>query len=168
MMKPILRWVEEVNTDHELHPSHILDIGSYDNKYGNEMRHLFGCAEYIGIDIRRGMNVDAVMDAYKIDKHFPPNSFDAVLCFNVLEHLQEPWLVIDKIKNVLQKDGFLYVSIPTIGFPVHNYPGDYWRPTEQAVQEVIMRGFKIISLRQDVSEFHKYPFINCLGVKHGS
>ena len=86
-----------------------------------------------------------------------------MLCLHLLEHIARPWLVLKQVDYVLTNLGLLYVSIPTIGYPVHNHPGDYWRPTEQAVGEVIMDGYEIISLEHAKSPRGKHPFINCLG-----
>lgn len=167
MMKPVLQWIERVNDYHNLKPVRILDVGSYDDKYGNMLRQLFGGAKYTGIDLRPGSNVDLVMCAYDICYQWASNTFDAVMCLNVLEHLKKPWIVLNNVNNVLQDKGLFYVSIPTIGFPKHDYPGDYWRATVQAVQEVIMDGYEIVDLTMDVSEFGKHPFINCVGRKNG-
>jgi len=164
-MKPVIKWVEYVNNKYNLSPKNILDIGSNDDKYGNELRQLFWGSDYMGIDIQSGKNVDIIMDAYSIDINFVNGQFDAVLCLNFFEHVMKPWIILEKIAKILQKDGLFYVSIPTIGFPIHNCPYDYWRVTERAMRDVFMDGYKILSLEHDVSEFGKHPFINCLGRK---
>ena len=43
---------------------------------------------------------------------FKRNSFDAVLCFETLEHLKSPVAVLGEIYRVLKPRGRLYVSIP--------------------------------------------------------
>jgi 2-polyprenyl-3-methyl-5-hydroxy-6-metoxy-1,4-benzoquinol methylase len=40
--------------------------------------------------------------------------FDVILCPDVLEHLVDPWLAIEKIARHLKKDGLLIVSIPNL------------------------------------------------------
>ena len=38
--------------------------------------------------------------------------FDAILCLDVLEHLTDPWAVLDRWAPCLKKDGLLLISIP--------------------------------------------------------
>lgn len=44
----------------------------------------------------------------------PDEYFDIIICADVLEHLVDPWSVIDKISRCLKKDGLLIVSVPNI------------------------------------------------------
>jgi hypothetical protein len=55
--------------------------------------------------------------------------------------------------------------MPTVGYPVHEHPGDYWRATEQAMKEVIFKGYEILSLEHAKSTYGKHPVIHCLGVR---
>ena len=45
---------------------------------------------------------------------FAPESFDLVICGDVLEHLADPWSVRDKIVQWLKPGGYLLASIPNI------------------------------------------------------
>ena len=163
MIENTLTWIEKVNKKYNIQPENVLDIGSLDTN-GNP-KHLFPDSNYCGIDIRDGQNVDMVMDAYILSKHFPNDHFDAVLCLNSLEHMAYPWKILDEISCVLSIGGYFYISVPNFGFPKHNHPKDYWRASEEAVREVLMQGYKIISLGHGKSKFGKHPIINCLGVK---
>jgi 2-polyprenyl-3-methyl-5-hydroxy-6-metoxy-1,4-benzoquinol methylase len=40
--------------------------------------------------------------------------FDIIICADVLEHLVDPWSMVDKLSRYLKKDGLLIVSIPNI------------------------------------------------------
>jgi 2-polyprenyl-3-methyl-5-hydroxy-6-metoxy-1,4-benzoquinol methylase len=44
----------------------------------------------------------------------PEEYFDIIICADVLEHLVDPWSIIDKVSRCLKKDGLLIVSIPNI------------------------------------------------------
>ena len=44
----------------------------------------------------------------------PDEYFDIIICADVLEHLVDPWSIIDKVSRCLKKDGLLIVSIPNI------------------------------------------------------
>jgi 2-polyprenyl-3-methyl-5-hydroxy-6-metoxy-1,4-benzoquinol methylase len=40
--------------------------------------------------------------------------FDAVLALDVLEHLKDPWKFLEKLKNIFEKEGFIFATIPNI------------------------------------------------------
>lgn len=163
MIERTLDWIDEVNGMFRIQPSRVLDIGSRD--YNGNPRNSFSDSEYVGIDIRKGRNVDKVISAYEIGSCFEENHFDAVLCLHLLEHIAMPWKVLDGVGYVLATGGHFYVAMPTLGYPKHNYPKDYWRITEEAMREVIMQGYNILSLEHAKSKFSKHPIINCLGTK---
>lgn len=59
---------------------------------------------------------------------FRDSSIDAVACFEVLEHVDDPARVLLEIERVLRPGGFAYVSMPFL-YPVHDAPYDYQRWT---------------------------------------
>jgi len=46
------------------------------------------------------------------DKLFPADSFDAIICLHVLEHLAYPMKTITAFKKVLKNNGLLYLEVP--------------------------------------------------------
>lgn len=165
MIESSLRFIDRVNEEFSLNPKRVADIGSMDRNLKVGARAQFPDSEYLGIDFEEGPNVDIVADVYMLDRQFAPARFDAVLCLHLFEHLARPWLALEQINYVLVNSGLLYVSMPTIGYPVHNYPGDYWRCTEQSMEEVIMDGYEVLSMERAKSTYSKHSFINCLGKK---
>ena len=166
MFKSVLTWVTKMRAEHNINPNSVLETGSRDNKYRIGARPCFTDAEkFIGIDIRRGPCVDVLMDIYDIGYEFGAKSFDAVLCLHVLEHLPKPWNAIDQISYVLKDNGYLFVSMPTYGYPRHNHPGDFWRATREAITDTLMSGYDILDVEDSASDISKHPFINCLGRK---
>lgn len=95
----------------------ILNIGSSSKKvYSNT----------INFDIGKFENVDVVGDGKKLP--FKNNSFDVVLIESVLEHIDEPEIVIKEGYRVLKKGGKIYISIPFV-FAFHGSPDDFNRYT---------------------------------------
>lgn len=45
---------------------------------------------------------------------FPEESFDIIILFHVLEHLDDPSNVLKKVKTLLKKDGYLLIEVPNI------------------------------------------------------
>ena len=65
---------------------------------------------------RRGLAVQTI-DLKKTE--LPANTFDVVLCFDVLEHIPEPLPVVCKIDRALRSRGLLVVHAPFGEDPVH-------------------------------------------------
>lgn len=94
----------------------------------------------IGIDIRKAKAVDIIADVHDLHM-FKDNTFDIVLCTEVLEHLHTPSKAISEMKRVLKKGGKLILTTRFI-FPLHDTPGDYYRFTREGL-EFLLKDFKI-------------------------
>lgn len=57
------------------------------------------------------------------DLEFSENSFDAISCFHVLEHLTNPQKAISEFYRVLKKEGVLMIMVPSFSFK--NFYNDY-------------------------------------------
>lgn len=108
--------------------ANVLDVGSYDvnGTYRPlvEARH----ALYTGLDIRPGPNVDVVAEDNIYMYPFPDQSFDAVICGNMLHNTTAFWNVIPEMVRVLRPGGLLAIVAPTWNKPHSGkYPLDCWR-----------------------------------------
>ena len=132
----------------ELMRGSVLDVGSYD--VNGNVRALFDGARYVGIDMRPGPNVDRVLDAHFLVEAFGPESFDTVVCCEMLEHDPAFWLSMKQMGAVLKHGGRLVLTTRGLGFPLHEYPTDLWRFTPDA-GSVIARiaGLVDIEVRDD-------------------
>lgn len=163
----IVDWAERVR---KLQPNtgRALEIGSLN--VNGTTKHLFADAtEYIGIDFREGKDVDLVMNAHDTLEQFGNDSFDTIICMDMLEHDDAFWRTLDNIHAMLKQGGYFWVVMPTIGFPIHNHPGDYWRATEQAFQDIIFKGYKILNMEtiytKDLNNKPINPVLCSLGIK---
>jgi len=83
-----------------------------------------GIAEkIIGIDIKKiaGSNQEKLDRFVVADLNSQPlkekkNSFDLIILGDILEHLIDPWVTLQTIKNLLTDDGIIISSIPNIRF----------------------------------------------------
>ena len=91
-----------------------------------DLRRVFNEANFTGVDMRKGPGVDKVMKGENLK--FPSNSFDLVLCLELLEHADKPWLVTAELERVLKKNGLVIASSQQ-NFPIHAHPSDYFRFT---------------------------------------
>jgi SAM-dependent methyltransferase len=61
---------------------------------------------------------------------FPSESFDAITCFDVLEHLYEPLQIIAKVREWLKPSGIFYVQVPNVDGAEARVFGSYWHGLE--------------------------------------
>jgi len=95
--------------------------------------------DVVNIDFYPFTNVDIIADITKLP--FKDNSVDAIICESVLEHIKNPWAIIQEIKRILKPDGIVYLSIPFIaGF--HSSPDDYYRWSKEGLRELMRQGFQ--------------------------
>ncbi|MBL8565402.1 MAG: methyltransferase domain-containing protein [Hyphomicrobiaceae bacterium] len=73
-------------------------------------RQLKGEAGYVGGDIIKRRNANAVVDITRID--FPADSFDYLICNHVLEHVPDHLLAMRECARVLRPDGIAFFSVP--------------------------------------------------------
>jgi cyclopropane fatty-acyl-phospholipid synthase-like methyltransferase len=79
-------------------------------------------------------------------EYLGPESFDAVISTELLEHVKDWRIVINNMKQVLKLGG--YITTRSKGFPHHAYPYDYWR-YELSDMKAIFSDFEIVCLRKD-------------------
>lgn len=163
MTPQIQAWVKKAKKDFIKTPGRVLEIGSL-NINGSVREYFIGSIDYIGIDSVKGLGVDKVLNSHNILREWGANSFNTVLCLEMLEHDDKPWITIENIKEVLKKGGFLIISTPTFGFPLHRYPKDYFRFGEDAFKEFFFKGIKILRLSL-VKDNLGSPGICCIGQK---
>lgn len=90
----------------DLSQSRVLEFGSYN--VNGSIRALFqDAAEYIGIDIRHGPDVDVVADAATI---CGLGEFDVVVSCEVLEHTEDPEGIIAAAYRSLKPGGIFIVT----------------------------------------------------------
>ncbi len=107
----------------------VLNIGSGVMRLKGNVTHL---------DYEPYPHLEVVGDAHHLP--FSDNSFDAVVCETLLEHVPEPARVINEMRRVLRPGGKIYVMMPFI-FNFHAAPNDFHRFTHRGLEHR-MRGFK--------------------------
>lgn len=145
MNQKIIDWTETTLKKYPFKTGRVLDVGSLN--VNGTVKHLFkDCEEYIGIDFRDGKDVDIVMNGHDLNIKFPANSFDTIVCMNMLEHDNYFWESLEAMNDVLKKGGYSFIAIPTFGFPIHDHPQDYWRASEDAFKDIIFQGYELLEL----------------------
>lgn len=141
----------------------VLDVGSMD--MNGSARQFFDGWDYTGIDMMPGKGVDIVMNAHDLEEYFLVENFDVVLCLETLEHDDNFWKTLEGLRNLTKKGGYLIITTPTFGFPIHRHPKDYYRYGEDTYRDVFFKGFEIIDLQEVFSEKGHWPGLVCIGRK---
>lgn len=139
MIKPVQDFVLEFGKG-KTFPK-VLEVGSRD--VNGSVKGLINWTEYIGLDlIGDDKSVDVVDDAENIPSHWPDETFDLVICTETLEHVKNPVSIVNKMRNVLKKGGWMLITTPGTGHPQHDWPSDYYRFWESTYKDVFFVGFE--------------------------
>lgn len=93
-----------------------------------------GVTAFHALELTPEPGVSIVGDAHDPEV-VPPESFDAVLAFNVLEHCAAPWVVAANMHRWLRPGGKAYCMVPSVQ-RVHRFPDDFWRPMPQGMERL--------------------------------
>jgi SAM-dependent methyltransferase len=109
---------------------------------GDETGELYDASDVnvIAFDIYASPLTQFIADAHSIP--IVTDSIDAVVIQAVLEHVLEPWKVVDEIHRILRDDGLVYADTPFLQ-PVHEGPYDFTRFTDSGHRGLFKR-FTII------------------------
>lgn len=116
----------------------ILDIAP--NEHGGA-KEFFKTAKVYTLDIHEG--ADYQMDLCDIWEHNDRlpfyksllESFDCVICTEVLEHTENPFTAARTLVNFIKETGELYITTP-FNLRIHNPLPDNWRFTEHGLREL--------------------------------
>lgn len=122
----------------------VLDIGCGTKPY----KDLFNTHSYIGIDTdRSGHNhefsdVDVFYDGTFIP--FPDNTFDSIVCFEVMEVIFNPDLLLSEANRILKNGGKALFTVPFV-WDEHEQPFDYARYSSYGLKYLFEKhGFTVI------------------------
>ena len=117
----------------------VLELGS--RVINTSIRPAFeGCGEYIGLDMISGEGVDVVMDSDQLAST-DLGQFDCIVATSFFEHDRHFWKSLEGVRARIASGGWFVLTVPFLEWGVHDYPGDYYRYTPQAIKEVLYAGF---------------------------
>lgn len=158
MTPAIQNFVQRMNNKYNLRTfrngerfvTQVIEFGSRDVNGG--VRQFFAGANYTGVDMEAGLGVDRVANAEEWDG----SQYDVVICCEMLEHTKRFWLALETLRHSVRPGGYLLITTPDFGFPLHRHPRDYWRFGEDAYREVFFDGFELLELEKvtDTAGFH--------------
>ena len=127
--------------------SRVLDAGAGPAPY----RELFAHCEYVTSDWEHSIYPDAQsadiiapIDALPVED----DSFDAVICTEVLEHVAEPGAAVRELHRVLRPGGTLWLTTPFV-WELHEEPYDYCRYTPHGLEHLMLgAGFEEVAVER--------------------
>ncbi|MBD3207962.1 MAG: methyltransferase domain-containing protein [Candidatus Nealsonbacteria bacterium] len=78
--------------------------------------------------------IDKIVDYYNLP--FQDKEFEIVVCTGLLEHVKEPYKLIQEIKRVLKPGGKIILSASFV-FSLHNVPGHYFYFTPYGIKYLL-------------------------------
>ena len=90
------------------------------------------------------------------------DTYDTILCFEVLEHLPNPFKAVREIRRIIKNNGMLILSVPHLS-RLHDVPHDYFRYTKFGLKALLEEnGFEIVEIktRGGIFSFLGHQFSN--------
>ncbi|MBL7997357.1 MAG: class I SAM-dependent methyltransferase [Candidatus Kapabacteria bacterium] len=100
----------------------LLDVGCGEGALAHYAKQELGIAYAAGIEYNEesaaiaGSRLDSVLSGNieAMELPYEPDFFDCIICADVLEHLIDPWTVLQKLVHCLRPGGAVIVSIPNV------------------------------------------------------
>jgi SAM-dependent methyltransferase len=130
----------------------VLDIGCGEKPFFPDLEKQVDL--YIGLDHPQTPHAKKYIDVFGLAEKLPfgPEKYDLVLLTQVLEHVEEPKIVLKEINYVLKCNGVLIVSFPFL-YPVHEAPRDFYRYTGYGIKYLAKETGFVIEKIEPVSGF---------------
>lgn len=140
MVRDFFSWINEHSDT-----LNVVEIGSRARSGNNSRSRIDERHHYVGTDLMDGENVDVVADVHQLSSHIEPNSVDALFGLSVVEHVAMPWKMAIELNRVLKVGGrAMFMTHQT--WPLHDYPFDFWRFSEQSWNTIFNHhtGFRVV------------------------
>lgn len=117
----------------------VLDVGS--GRYRRYTPLFTNMKSYKTLDRDGEWKPDIIGSAESIP--LEDNSIDSIICTQVLEHVQHPWVALKEMQRVLKPNGVLLLTVPQLN-ELHEIPHDYYRYTRWGLETLMTEaGLKV-------------------------
>lgn len=112
----------------------VLEIGTKradETKSSHHQEWVPKAASFEMMDMQEGLDVTTVGDIEYAP--FEDQEFDVEIACAVFEHIKHPWIAAQEMIRILRPGGLIFVQTHQT-FPIHGYPSDYWRFTDDCLR----------------------------------
>jgi 2-polyprenyl-3-methyl-5-hydroxy-6-metoxy-1,4-benzoquinol methylase len=104
-------------------PGRLLEIGAAEGMTLAALKRLGKATEVVGVELidlpngsqsRREIDRFIIADVEQQNLDLAPESFDVIVCGDVLEHLRDPWRTLAYLRGFLREGGTFVISLPNI------------------------------------------------------
>ena len=145
----------------------LLDLGAGTKPYESLYRHFY--RDCTSVDVPHSPHDTACVDvmAWADDLPFESESFDCVICTEVLEHCPDPAAVVQEIARTLRPGGQAFVTTPFL-IPLHEMPFDFYRYTPSALRHLAeTAGLQVRTIKPRGSYLSVWMGVNLLPLTRG-
>jgi len=189
MHEKVYSYFEKILSQHVI-TGKVLEVGAVPTKDGLLFSSMLnGATQKIGINLDGGQTMIRLSEKQERSdvniltgnsndmSFFKDGEFQVVLSSSTAEHDKYFWKTIGEMKRVLNVGGLMIICVPgyvreitldisplvTFTHRVHDWPGDYYRFSEQACREVFFEDFEVFD--QKALMVGKVPNIITAGMK---
>lgn len=140
--------------------------------YGSQILALAGAKHVTGVDIAPDAIREAKANFYEAntsyqeadvtDLPFPDGSFEAVISFETIEHLQSPRSFVQELNRVLKPGGLLIISTPNRFFGVKTSKPNPYHVSEMSFSEFTDLIGEFFVIQKKYTQTHSPRFIRHL------
>ena len=110
----------------------IIEVGCGNGRFLKELIKAYPTAAVTGLDASP-YGIDDCKEEIKGDficadilRYEPRRQYDAVMCFNTIEHFQNKHIIIHKLKELLRPGGFLILTVPNAEMDLCENHYNFW------------------------------------------
>lgn len=142
--KNVTQFIADSAKKHDSKDAVLLDIAPQDHEGA---KPYFKKATVQTLDIDPSSGSTYIADICKNNqKTIPSDTFDLVVCTEVLEHTLQPFDAATEIERIVKPGGYIFVSVP-FNLRIHGPLPDCWRISEYGLR-ALFKSFDIISLNE--------------------
>lgn len=139
----VVSFMEHVAAKYAVRPGRLLDIAPQDHEGAKPFFREWVRIDTFDIDPNSGCTY--IGDICQHNSFLTDDSFDYVVCTEVLEHTLHPWDAVTEIWRILKPEGLLFLSVP-FNFRIHGPLPDCWRFTEHGLRALLSDRYSILCL----------------------
>ncbi len=132
----------------------LLDVGAGECQYKSFFRHTkYASTDWCGTrdHHKYSSGIDFICPADQLP--FDNQTYNHVLCTQVLEHVQNPAAVIKEISRILKPNGLFFLTVPQ-SWEEHEQPHDYYRFTQFALRHLAEENnFEVLEIKPQGGRF---------------